>query len=332
MALGAAVGEAALGKKLGWKAAAWGAFLGTLPDLDIVANLWLDAVDALASHRGASHSFVMVILLSPLIGWLLARFHRSFELDRVTWTWMVVLVWTTHIFIDLLTVYGTQILWPISDHPFGLDTIFIIDPLYTLPLLGGLIGALASKRESKRRFRWNALGILISSIYLTWGMFAKLFVESAFRQGLASNGIQTEQLITAPTPLNSLMWMGLAQHQDTLYAGIYSILDDRPPHHFQVIPQNTYLLAEHWDDRAVDRLMWFSKGFYGVEEVDSTLVFNDWRFGRSDAWMTENGRAIFSWQLEADSTGEWASFRQRPIGWDDPLVFSRVFDRMWGNR
>ena len=38
MALGAAVGEAVLGRKMGGRAMLWGAALGTLPDLDIIIN------------------------------------------------------------------------------------------------------------------------------------------------------------------------------------------------------------------------------------------------------------------------------------------------------
>ncbi|NBW94975.1 MAG: metal-dependent hydrolase, partial [Bacteroidetes bacterium] len=37
IALGAAVGEATVGRKAGKKGALWGAALGTLPDLDVVA-------------------------------------------------------------------------------------------------------------------------------------------------------------------------------------------------------------------------------------------------------------------------------------------------------
>ncbi|MGA0846540.1 MAG: metal-dependent hydrolase, partial [Luteolibacter sp.] len=40
--LGAAVGEFLLGRKLGNRAPAWGALLGTLPDLDVVFSPLLD--------------------------------------------------------------------------------------------------------------------------------------------------------------------------------------------------------------------------------------------------------------------------------------------------
>ena len=54
--LGAAVGEAALGKKVGNKALLYGAIAGTIPDLDILSGYFVDTVTALESHRGVTHS------------------------------------------------------------------------------------------------------------------------------------------------------------------------------------------------------------------------------------------------------------------------------------
>jgi len=68
MVLGAAVGEAVLGKKLGNRAMVWGGIAGTIPDLDVIANSFLSPIDALAFHRGITHSFVFVILTALLLG------------------------------------------------------------------------------------------------------------------------------------------------------------------------------------------------------------------------------------------------------------------------
>lgn len=317
IALGAAFGEAVVGHKAGKKGAIWGAVLGTLPDLDVVANLWMDSVDALAAHRSLTHSFLVAIVVAPFIGWGLKRLYKKDKVSRNEWTLMVFLVLATHILIDLLTVYGTQIFWPLSSHPFSIDSIFIIDPLYTIPLALGVIFALRQKPQSRKRFWLNALGLIISSLYLTWGMSAKLFVHGNFKQGLAGKGVKTEEVITSPAPFNSVLWMGLAQKQDTLHAGLYSILDKRPPRSFHQVPQNSFLLAGHREDRAVARLLWFSKGWYAVEQDSLGLVFADYRFGRSDGWMDEEGSPVFHWRLIPDSTGEYVSFQQLPTSFDN---------------
>lgn len=69
--LGAACGEAVLGKKIGNRAMIWGGIGGTIPDLDVIANLVSDPLTALTFHRGPMHSLlfacVMPFILGPLV-------------------------------------------------------------------------------------------------------------------------------------------------------------------------------------------------------------------------------------------------------------------------
>lgn len=53
---------------------------------------------------------------------------------------------------DPITVYGTQPVLPFSYHPFGVGSVFIIDPLCKLPLLAGAGWALASRSSARSRF------------------------------------------------------------------------------------------------------------------------------------------------------------------------------------
>ncbi|TXK52431.1 metal-dependent hydrolase, partial [Pontibacter qinzhouensis] len=52
--LGASVGEAVCGRKIGNKALLWGAIAGTIPDLDVLANPMLDMVGQLSFHRSVT--------------------------------------------------------------------------------------------------------------------------------------------------------------------------------------------------------------------------------------------------------------------------------------
>ena len=75
--LGAAVGEAALGKRVGNSAMIWGAIAGTIPDMDVLSNLFMSPIDALAFHRGISHSIAFNILLAFLMGWLVSELYKQ---------------------------------------------------------------------------------------------------------------------------------------------------------------------------------------------------------------------------------------------------------------
>lgn len=74
IALGAAVAEVTLGKKIGNKSILWGAIAGTIPDLDVLANGFMSPLDALSFHRGFSHSFLFAVLaasgLGPAVNWI----------------------------------------------------------------------------------------------------------------------------------------------------------------------------------------------------------------------------------------------------------------------
>ena len=75
--LGAAVGEVVLGKKIGNRAMLWGAIAGTIPDLDVISNLWLSEVDGLAAHRGISHSLAFSVLGAFGFGWIVDKMYQS---------------------------------------------------------------------------------------------------------------------------------------------------------------------------------------------------------------------------------------------------------------
>jgi len=75
--LGASVGEIVLGKKLGNRAMMWGAVAGTIPDLDVLANFFMDDMGALAFHRGVSHSILFAVVMPWIVGWLVWRLYES---------------------------------------------------------------------------------------------------------------------------------------------------------------------------------------------------------------------------------------------------------------
>ena len=75
LVLGAACGEAVLGKKIGNKALVLGAIGGTIPDLDVLANFVLDQLDALAFHRGPMHSLLFACIFPFIIAFFIKKFY-----------------------------------------------------------------------------------------------------------------------------------------------------------------------------------------------------------------------------------------------------------------
>lgn len=164
--LGAAVAEAVAGKQLGIKAALFGGIAGTIPDLDVFLRSFYNPLEAALVHRGFSHSLLFALIAGPTLAYLSNLLQKA-KLGFKKWFWLWFLAIVTHPLLDIFTNYGTQFLWPFSPR-ITFNTVFVIDPLYTLPFLFFLVGALFMKRNSSRRRRWNWIGIGYSSLYLFW--------------------------------------------------------------------------------------------------------------------------------------------------------------------
>ena len=278
IALGAAVGEAVLGRKIGNRALLWGAIAGTLPDLDVFVPLG-DVVKDFTYHRSASHSLLMLALATPLLVWLITRIHPSLREHRSRWMLLVYLVFATHVLLDSFTAYGTQIFWPISDTPVSWSTIFIIDPLYTLPLLIGVITALVMSREHHRGHLANRVGLAVSSLYLAWTVPASLAAEHNFESALQVQNLEHDRIYTSAAPFNSLLWRAVVMADDGYYEAYYSLLDATNDIRFSYYPSEPDLLKGIEDYWPVQRLQWFSRGIYSVGRVQDDIVISDLRMG-----------------------------------------------------
>jgi inner membrane protein len=128
--LGAAVGEAVLGRKIGNRAIIWGAIGGTIPDLDIIANFFLEPIPALAFHRAITHSLFFSVTIGALLAWLvhrlyLTRTHQKSGYKLFISIFNVVLL--SAIFFGLFTLFGKNILFGVV---LGLMWIYLIWRLY----------------------------------------------------------------------------------------------------------------------------------------------------------------------------------------------------------
>ncbi len=278
MALGAAVGEAVLGRRVGRKGLLWGAVCGTLPDLDVFVPLG-DAVRDFTYHRGASHSLFVLALFTPLVVGLILKAHPQTAKHRRRWAALVYLAFATHVLLDSFTVYGTQIFWPFDATPMTWSTLFIIDPLYTLPLLVGVLAALLLTRAGPWGRRLNAAGLVLSTLYVALSVGAKFTVERAAHASLQAQQIPYERLLTTPAPFNIVLWRVLAVTPDGYVEGFRSLLDQSEAVTFtrhESAPELLAGLEDHWPVR---RLRWFTKGFYAVSRQGDAVVVTDLRMG-----------------------------------------------------
>ena len=281
LALGAAVGVAVMGRRSAvWKSAAWGAVLGTLPDLDVVIDHGDDLLN-MVLHRAETHALFWLTLVAPLVGAGIARLHGEWSHWRRWWlaAWLVLI---THPLLDTMTVYGTQLALPFSNHPFGVGSIFIIDPLYTLPLLLGLLPAVGlARRWPMAALRANAWGLALSTAYLAWGVAAQQHVTGIAQASLARQGIQAQALLVTPTAFNTVLWRVVATTPTHYHEGFYSLLDEGDEPQWDVFDRAPALLAAYAQDPAFVRLNAFAKGLVAMRVVDGRAHLSDLRMGQT---------------------------------------------------
>lgn len=306
IALGAAVGVAVMGRRTAvWKAALWGGVAGTLPDLDVLVDHG-DAVRNMTLHRAESHALFWLTVAAPVLAALPAAVHRQWAAYR-GWLLAIWLALVTHPLLDAMTVYGTQLLRPFTDHPYGVGSIFIIDPIYTLPLLVGLGVALA--RGGGRGLRWNQVGLALSTAYLAWGVAVQAHVRGVAEQSLAAKGSTAARLLVTPTAFNTVLWRVVAMHPDGSYdEGFHSLLDAHPLRWQRHAPEGRAALrSELAGLDAVERLARFSHGFYKVHAADGLARVTDLRMGQEPNYS-------FSFVVARQEAGRWVPLQARNQG------------------
>lgn len=275
IALGIATAELCVGEKLQRRTFLYGAILGTVPDLDVVVGWFLNPVDGVAIHRGLSHSIVFMLLLSPGLGWVIAKIERT-KISFRTASLMVFWCLFTHVLLDIFTSWGTQVFWPLPDR-IALKTIFVIDPLYTIPLLVCLIIAWR-KRIFASRKKYVLRGIYLSSLYLLVTCGIKLYALQQFREALQRQNIAYDDLIVKPTAFNCILWNANVAVKDVYLLGDYSLFDSQPIA-FQHYERNNGLAAKLEGNPDFETLKKVSEGWYTVTMKDDLYYFNDLRFG-----------------------------------------------------
>lgn len=272
--LGAAVGHLVAGKRIGTKAAVLGALIATIPDLDVVFLPFFDPLQDISVHRSVSHSFLFCVLASLLFAWILTRLKWTRELKFGQLLLFTFLVLVTHPLLDAMTTYGTLLFFPFSDLRVSFDSINIVDPVYTLPLLFGLMWTIiASHRSKSAKGKANLLGMMISTFYLVFTLFNSGRVEKVFEHAFEENSIHTSRITTVPVKVGNVHWYGVGRTADTLFLGQYS------PFMEHDIELEGFAINEHLlddlDPVLVDRMKWFAQDHFVVAEKDGKYrVYN----------------------------------------------------------
>ena len=321
IALGACVAAACVPPTQRRKGLLVGAILGTLPDLDVFVD-YGGAVENFSMHRGFSHSLFVLVPLAVAI-WLLLRWWWAPVRDAPRrWLAAVLLVLVTHPLLDAHTAYGTQLWWPFEPPPTSWATLFIIDPLYTLPLLLAAIVVIA-----RPSWRWTgrvlAAGLALSTAYIAWSWAARDLVIRNVRETLAAQDLEDAPVFLTPTPFNTLLWRVVVLDGDGYLEGFDSVVADDGPIVFTRHRSDVEAIEQASDVPAVRRLTWFANGFVSAAMVGDELVLADLRMGQEPDY-------VFRHAVATRGNPHWREIESRRLPANMNLDRVRgVWGRIW---
>jgi inner membrane protein len=315
--LGATIGQALGGPRLGAQAALWGAAAGLLPDLDIVAAF--RPLGEMLHHRGLTHALWFGPVVGTALGWLLWRTRGQARPETLAaWIAVMVAALVTHPLLDLFTTYGTQLLAPFSRTRFSLDAVPIIDPVYTILLVIALVIGWRQGWASRASLVWSWSALILSTAYLFYGWHLNHVAETRARADLARQGVVAADVHAYPTLLQAYYRRIVARGGDEIRIGWISLWNGRPIvwQRFETPPDP---LVEQVRATTMGRVFeWFTDG----QTVGSTqhtasgalVTIDDLRFGVPAAPR----EGLWGIQARFDAAGRLAGdvvrIRRRPPG------------------
>jgi inner membrane protein len=320
-ALGAAASMVLLHQRApfsAWKLAGMGMMGGMAADLDVLIKSSTDPLLAIEYHRHFTHSLAFVPVGGAIaaLPWLLDKAVRA------RFAWAVIATTTgyaTHGLLDACTTYGTLLFWPFSDARVNLRWISVVDPLFTVPLL---VGVLIAARH--RQTRWAGLGLLWATLYMGLGAFQHWRASTLQRALVQVRGHMLDRGQVFPTFMNNTAWRSVYQSGGRYYVdklrvtltgracatpGTSVPLLDNP-----VAAGSKPEMLHPASERAHRLIRWFSDGWVALDPEDPSVI-GDLRYSFSPT------EVLPIWGVRIQNTTgavEWVNNRsRRAIGLGD---------------
>lgn len=199
-----------------------GGIAAAFPDIDFLGFL-VDPLVFLADwHQGPTHSLVLLPLWAILIGGLFAAAAgRRGDFAEAVFVGALGLV--SHIAADVITAYGTAVLYPLSGMRLSLDTTFVVDPVFTFIVLAGLVaGAWTGRRGIA------GLGVGVVCLYVAGQGWLQ---QRAIEVGLASargQSLELMRLSALPQPFSPFNWKLIGTADAVYHEAHVNLLGHRP--------------------------------------------------------------------------------------------------------
>lgn len=249
---------------------------GLAPDLDVFIRSEQDPLLALVFHRQFTHSLLFIpiggLICSTLFYYLITKQKSMTFKDTYIYA---TIGYATHGLLDSCTSYGTQLLWPFSDVRIAWNTISIIDPSFTIPVLILLIISVTKKNKF-----FSRLALFWIIFYCILGVIQKERAEKIGIENAMSRGHEILNLEVKPSLGNLFLWKVIYSTKSKYYVDAVKVGFDKKIYIGTNIDklniEQSYPWLDHNSQQAkdIERFRWFSGGYIALSQKHPNRIID----------------------------------------------------------
>jgi len=251
-----------------------GALSGMAPDLDVLIYSSKDPLLFLEFHRQFTHSLFFI----PIGALICSLVFYPFTKNKLVFTQVYVfsfMGYATHGLLDACTSYGTQLFWPITDQRFSWNVVSIVDPLFTIPILMGILFSVYRKTRFVAQITF-----IYAVVFLCSGLIQKHRAEDALYSLAQQRGHEVQRVLVKPSFGNRHVWKLIYEHEGHYYVDAVKLLWETKiisgalikklniDRDFPWLPENSQQAKD------IERFRWFSDDFLAVSLGDPNVILD----------------------------------------------------------
>lgn len=292
-------------------AAVLGFFSGMAPDLDVLISSSTDPLLELEYHRHFTHSLFFIpiggLICATIFYALTPRLKTKLSFKKMYV--FCVAGYASHAVLDACTTYGTQLFWPFSNARIAWNTVSVIDPLYTVPLIILLLFAVF-----KRSHKFAIAAFIYAFFYIGLGFIQNHRAENLAYQLAETRGHQPINLGVKPSMANLITWKSVYEFEGRYYVDAVRVLKS----HRIIEGSSTekLVIEKHfpWLDlnsqqaKDIERFSWFSNHHLGIDPDNENRII-DIRYSLLPNKMTGMWGITLSQTAKQDEHIVWTTTR-----------------------
>ena len=209
--LGATVAQSAARKEHIRLATMIGLVAGVIADADVLIRSSTDPLLSLEYHRHFTHSIFFIPIGALIAFCLFWPFLRN-RLSASAIYGYCFLGYLLSGFIDACTSYGTHLLWPLMNTRIAWNVVSIVDPVFTLLLVVGVVASIKSANT-----RYSRIALVLAGCYLLVAAIQLNRAEQSIQELAAQRGHEIERIVVKPTVANNLLWRSVYLADNIFY-------------------------------------------------------------------------------------------------------------------